>query len=327
LLIPLRPDCQTNAVWYWANTVDQARMSSLLSSDASCVFIKAGYWEAGKKGLVFRQTKMNGFKPAVPVRPSVHLVFPFTVSRGEDLDKLIFSLPSAIERSIRSFRSAGFPVAGIQFDVEGEVTAGEYLGLIRGAERALRGLQLSACFFPSMLKTCASAALLKELDFICVMFYDLSYDSADYRMTDADWINETSAELGALGKPFFAGIPVYSCITVFDAAGRLIHRRIDLPNFSVFSSDRVSLLEPGTNGLRRYRVAKAFSYKYLSFKPGMLLYLYDPGAEEVGSLLARISVKSSFFRGFSFFSCPVKERFAFSFADLLTLLSLRSPGY
>jgi hypothetical protein len=302
-------------------------MSSLLSSDASCVFIKAGYWEVAKGRLVFRQTRMKGVRPPAVVRPSVHLVFPFTVSRKGDLEKWGASFPSAIERSIRSFRSAGFPVAGVQFDVEGEVTAGEYLDLIAGAERELRGLQLSACFFPSMLKTCASATLLKELDFICVMFYDLSYDSGDYRMTDAGWINGTSAELGVLGKPFFAGIPVYSCITVFDAAGRLVHRRIDLPDFSVFSSDRVSLLEPGTNGLRRYRVAKAFSYKYLSFKPGMLLYLYDPGAEEIGSLLAKISVRSVLFRGFSFFSCPMKEKSAFSFADLLSLLSQRSPGF
>jgi hypothetical protein len=215
----------------------------------------------------------------------------------------------------------------VQFDVEGDVTAEEYLGLIRAAGPALDGMELSACFFPSMLEDRVSAALMKELDFVCVMFYDLSYDSADYRITDADWINRVANGPLTRGKPFFAGLPVYGCITVFDAAGRLVHPRVDFPDFSVFSSDSVRLLGPGTAGLRRYRVEKAFSYKQLSFRPGMLLYLYDPGAAEVRALTDRVAIGAPGFRGFSYFSCPMTKKAAFTFADFTALLAGGSRRY
>lgn len=122
-------------------------------------------------------------------------------------------------------------VDGVQLDMEGLKDLDPYTSLIRAVRNDSRtsGKFVSIC--PQIgwkWKFGAFRRLAEECDFMAIMIYDQRWGPkvssflkilGELKVTSPEWIGDTVRKFDGYGVPFFAGIPSYDYIKVYDTKG------------------------------------------------------------------------------------------------------------
>ncbi|MBU1076637.1 MAG: glycoside hydrolase family 18 protein [Spirochaetes bacterium] len=311
---------EKRALWWWGTGIIPEKFNKMMALSVDDVFIKAG--------RIFRQNGIYKFKSIVipdkyrieQNRTSLHIVIPYLFKKDDDIQGLVKAVAGLIKESRDKLKKHGFSVTGIQFDVEGDIKVEEYIFLMDRLKSDLGRYLISGCFYPSYFKKKDIRPLMDRFDFLCIMFYDYSYDFKDYRMTDAQWINSQLSVLSEYKVPFYIGLPLYGVISVFDRKGRLKYPQIDLPDMSIFNTKRFKLVGQIGPILKKYQLRKKFKYKYLDFQKGWYFYIFDPDKEYIKNILDKVDKDKDNIMGFSFFPYPMTGKWKLKHNDLQEIM-------
>jgi hypothetical protein len=297
------------AFWYWPGRIDAGTFHEACFLRPDELFINAGRFESRKDGPVFIPVIIDEKLRPAKGNTAVHLVFSHAFDGKEDPGKFVELLRNKITGSLTQFRSRGLKPAGIQFDLEGSEGMTVLRMVLDKTRSELKGLKVSACFHPSDCSLPGFERIIGGLDFFCIMFYDYSTGCGSYRVTDPGWVNrELDKIISSVNKPFFAGLPIYGCITVCSSEGKLVYPQIDIPDLKVFKKPLFTEIDSPGPCARRYVLNGHFSYKYLFFNPGTVFTVFDPDRSYIIGLLNGIKFPQGKCLGPAFFSYPVKKR-------------------
>ena len=118
-----------------------------------------------------------------------------------------------------SLPAAGF--SGIQLNMEG-VTPTEYAVLLEAMQAAFpQKLIGTTVQWDGQHEQADYVAMLGQVDYVVPMLYD-RLTPGDFEVVDPSWIGQAVEALEADGKPFYAGIPSFGYVKIYDGSGGLL---------------------------------------------------------------------------------------------------------
>lgn len=162
----------------------------------------------------------------------IHLDYHFRKNFREFLDSgdpaAIAEVLNGLEKTLQD--ESGFPypqIAGIELNYEGDDIE-DYAKLVNAVqERFGDDYLISISPQPWMINDPHFASVIENVDFLIPMFYDRAFgydvsrppEEQGFEVTDPGWIAEQVSLWESLDKPFYAGIPSYGYVQVYDSEG------------------------------------------------------------------------------------------------------------
>ena len=142
------------AFYYWGTGIQSQKFNKLIHSDTDEIFIKAGSIYRIKNGYKFKPIKIPSGYKAGNLHKTFHLVFPFVFNKTDrdQLDRFIEILQDAVDQSLLNFKKINIPVAGIQFDMEGELEIKDYITILDRLKIHKKKYQISGAFYPQYIR-------------------------------------------------------------------------------------------------------------------------------------------------------------------------------
>lgn len=274
-----------------------------LKVKARTLFVRAGQIDLRDR----TPRRIRPLAGSLPKRIDLHLVYnatPSLLARFESVD------PEALAKEIgRAFQEDSeralrqdVRISGLQVDIDVPTRLLPRYGTVLTALRKslLPGSQLSITGLPTWMESSALANVLARVDFWVPQFYGLEVPKRSDLMipiSSARNIAHFVRKAQSLDRPFFAGLPAYSCALLYNASGSLISLRGDLSLAAIASDPNLELIDHRSfddpaieisgpspaKGEWRYafRARAAGVTGDLAMHAGDVVVVYIPGAESL----------------------------------------------
>lgn len=237
-----------NALWHWPSAFDDSRIEQLPlllelnKKGMNVIFARYGHFSENNDNPgtpAYKQLNFEKeyFKTLFEAGVEIHLSFSFSEEfrqhydtgdqYKEGSDK--FSSTFIINNINKSIKGIEKYISGIQLDMEGLKSLNKYshvLSLIRN-DSQLGDYLLSICPQVSWkYKFFQIRKLLSLCDFAAIMIYDHRWGVyvdrkipilSTLKVSDPDWIRSTIKKYDKYKIPFYAGVPSYDYIKVYDS--------------------------------------------------------------------------------------------------------------
>ena len=213
------------SLWYWHSPFrlsrEEARELHLLGMRR--LFVRAGTLSASGDGVKFVLPQIWRPSPGAPPLDLVFVLDPGVIQHFDYLcnPNIAHCLVASFVQQKRTAEQAGLSVHGMQLDFDCATRLlPKYTDLLQRVRRELPArANLSITSLPTWFTSSDLRALIQQVDFYCPQFYETQIAgtlSEALPVSDLRALRNGLASARKLGKPFYAGIPVYGHAFMFD---------------------------------------------------------------------------------------------------------------
>lgn len=216
--------------WYWHTPfrLSETEVSELRNIGVQQLFVRAGTLseQEGHMSVVLPQS-FEAPPCDFPVCLVINLDYVFVRGYDEVDNGLAAStLARAFEAQRRRAEKAGFKVNGLQIDFDSPTSKLEkYADLLKRIRPELPpGIALSITALPTWLTAQEFEPLLASVDYFVPQFYENSMGATIESISPVSskrLLEKGLQDAGRLSKPFYAGLPAYGQLILYDEKGRL----------------------------------------------------------------------------------------------------------
>ncbi len=235
--------------WHTQSPAEDDVNAAIGKAQARTLFLRAGQIDY-KDGNLRRIRPLTG---PLPKRIDLHLVYNATPSLLAQLETVNEkALATEIVRAYRedSDRALrdGVHVSGLQVDIDVPTRLlPRYVKTLQALrDGLLPGNQLSITGLPTWMDSAALVNVLAEVDFWVPQFYGTEIPKRSDQLipiSSAGNIAHFVKKAQSLDRPFYAGLPAYSCALLYSASGSLISLRGDMNPAAIAADPNLELVD------------------------------------------------------------------------------------